>query len=608
MRSAIPFLTTLWLSAMVAHAAHEPSGSEKAIMASATGRIDAYHRGEAASRGVLRLVYFHPADREPLPDYELRLERILSDVSAFYGEGMEAFGVKNGRLPLERTAEGRLVIHKVRGKKPLAAYTHESGDATWAEVKAATRGTWDADREHVLILYALCDKAEDGRYIFTAPYYGAAWSDHRRGLCHAADCELLDPPLLEKSNRQIVFTEHYYERMVLPLATFNAWYLGGIAHELGHGLGFPHDNGGPKEDRQGISLMGGGNLHYREDRSGGRQPSYLSLATALRWAAHPLRTQSNKGRFARATARIDGLLAADGEKGLRLTGKIVSPIPACAAIATLWPTTARTDHGAVTFCGAIEDSGAFALDLGSLKDGRWNLVLGSLLANGAEDRTRTTLDCVAGKVDVLSLNTEFSVAPVERALMEKGAEALPLVSDAALAAAPTDEARRQLRLLRTTQEPAVAPVDLTTTDDRRVFVSDARWTTAEVGWGKVCRNRYWFNPGQWEGLLLKLGNRAFAKGLYAHGKSRFVFPLGKRWKVFTGTVGLRDGAHPTGSAVFTVWGDGRELARSKVMHVGETAELIASTADVQELELRVEGGEGHTRNCWAIWADPMLTR
>ncbi len=187
-------------------------------------------------------------------------------------------------------------------------------------------------------------------------------------------------------------------------------------------------------------------------------------------------------------------------------------------------------------------------------------------------------------------------------------EALPLVSDAALAAAPTDEARRQLRLLRTTQEPAVAPVDLTATDGRRVFVSDARWTTAEVGWGKVCRNRYWFNPGQWEGLLLKLGNRAFAKGLYAHGKSRFVFPLGKRWKVFTGTVGLRDGAHPTGSAVFTVWGDGRELARSKVMHVGETAELIASTADVQELELRVEGGEGHTRNCWAIWADPVLTR
>ena len=75
--------------------------------------------------------------------------------------------------------------------------------------------------------------------------------------------------------------------MEMTVAKFNSWYLGGIAHELGHGLGFPHDNGGPGEAR-GIPLMGDGNLHYREDQWGGRHPAYLSLATALRFAADPL--------------------------------------------------------------------------------------------------------------------------------------------------------------------------------------------------------------------------------------------------------------------------------------------------------------------------------
>jgi hypothetical protein len=66
-------------------------------MASAQKRNAAFHAGEQPTDSVLRVIYFHPADRDPLPDYAARLDRIMTDISGFYREGLEQrFGVKTG--------------------------------------------------------------------------------------------------------------------------------------------------------------------------------------------------------------------------------------------------------------------------------------------------------------------------------------------------------------------------------------------------------------------------------------------------------------------------------------------------------------------------------
>jgi len=574
------------------------------VMDAVHQRIVAFHAGEKPNGAVLRVVYFHASDREPLPDYATRLDRIVTDISGFYRDEMDQrFGVKTAGLPLERK-DGKLVIRMVRGQYPAAHYQHESGDETWSEVRKACGAEFDPEREHVLILYGLCEHAEDGRYIFTAPYYGATWSDQRRGLWHAADCELLDPLLLTQKEKPFVFAEHYYPRMEMSVAKFNSWYLGGIAHELGHGLGFPHDNGGPNE-AVGVALMGGGNLHYRENVWGGKRPAYLSLATALRFAAHPLVTQSDKARWQTTDAQFEQLTASSGKGTLHLTGRVRASVPPCALIASAWPGTDRTDHGAMTFCAAVDDEGKFSLEVTQLNASSWKLNLGILLANGAESRTAFTFRCDEnGEPDA----SAFIVDWIEQTLMRNPAQAANLLTDEAITAAPSNEIRRRLELLRAMRAPEPEPIDLTNTDATRVYVSDARWSKAEVGWGKVVRNRYWFNPGQWQGMLLKLNGDVFSKGLYAHANSQFAFPLDGKWKSFSATIGLRDGATDQGSAVFGVVGDGKELYRSKIMRPGQKDSLRVEITGMRQLELHADGGEGHNHNSWAIWADPLLEK
>lgn len=109
-------------------------------------------------------------------------------------------------------------------------------------------------------------------------------------------------------------------------------------------------------------------------------------------------------------------------------------------------------------------------------------------------------------------------------------------------------------------------------------------------------------------MLLKLNGQIFDKGLYAHAKSEFIFPLGGKWKTFTATVGLRDGATSQGSAIFTILGDGKEIFRSKILRPGQKESVRLEIQNVQALDLRAEGGEGHNHNSWAIWADPLVEK
>lgn len=603
-------LAALGASLRGAPVSDDPEGS--AVLQQAQRAIAAYHAGQPKSGAMLRIVYFHPSDRDPLPNYAERLDRVMTDVSDFYRAGLRRFGLENSGLPLERK-DGRLVLHVVRGKSPASAYKHESGDVTTAEVRDALKGTVNLDREHVLILYALCRKEPDGRYVFDAPYYGDGSSNQQRGLCHAADCELLDPQWLTETGKKMVYTEHYFPRKESTWARFNSWYIGGIAHELGHGLGLPHDSASEVEQRFGTSLMGGGNHTYRQEVWGGGKPSFLSRATALQLAAHPLVTGSNLGRWESPSVGLESLDFSAHGRALQLDATLYDGIAPYALVAYVWQASLgeRDNHSARTYLAAMKN-GAGTLQIAGLRPDSYRLNVVSLHVNGGfvTREFRLKVDS-SGRPDAAALNLpwrEAMVGRVERAVLSRQPSVRNLLSEKAIVNAVSIEDRRKLQLLREVLDPT-PPVALADVTADRTFLSDVTWTSAKTGWGQPARNHFWFDEGNQAGVFLLLGGQFFDKGLYAHSPSRYAFALEGKWKSFTATIGLRDGANKEqGSAVFTVRGDGRELYRSPMLRVGARAEVKIDVAGVGQLELLAEGGEGHAHNSWAIWAAPAVAR
>ena len=295
----------------------------------------------------------------------------------------------------------------------------------------------EPDREHLLVFYALCRKESDGRYVFDAPYYGVG--SQRSGLCHAADCELLDPALLTDTKRKIVYTEHYYPRVEETVARFNTKYIGGTAHELGHGLGLSHDDGSGPERPFGALLMGIGNLNYRQDVWGGGPPAYLARASALRLLSHPLITGSDRGRWDKAGASFESLVFSTSGVQLRIEGTITGPVPTYAVVAYVWPISHKTDHAARTF-PVLAKGGGFTLDLDGLRPDTYHLKLLGLQANGATTTHEFRLGFDARGIPATApLNAGWVVDRAERAVMTRRTEARRLLSDQAIAAATSPE-------------------------------------------------------------------------------------------------------------------------------------------------------------------------
>lgn len=582
----------------------DPEGAR--MLQEAQKQLSVYHAGQPESHRVLRVVYFVPSDRDPLANHEERLGRILEDVNGFYRDGFRRFGVEGRELALEKK-DGKLVIHLVKGKLPASSYNYESGTATAAEAGEALKGRVDMRQDHVLVIYALCHKEADGRYVFNAPYYGGAVPSNEFSICHAADCELLDPLLLPEKNRGIVYTEHYYPRVEQTLGLFNSWYLGGIAHELGHGLGLPHDSGTVGEGRFGVSLMGRGNHHYREDKWGGRSPAYFSRGSALQLLSHPLVTGSDRGRGEKVHLCFDTLAFAEKNGVLHIDGSAGGTVPAYAVVAHVWPKSAKSDHGAISY-PAVLDHGRFKLELTGLKQEPCHLKLTSLHLNGAESTEVFELEQDAkGGINIDKLTAEWLVDRAETAVVTKSPKVKEFVGDEVIASAPTPESARKLQALRSSLTPS-APSELADITEDQVFLSDVTWTDASVGWGKPARNSFWFDEKFQVSALLVLGGRFHDKGLYAHPPSSYGFAVDGKWKIFTATVGLRDGAATAASAVFIVRGDGKELYRSEPLRAGAREALSVDVSGVKGLELLTEGGGGNSNGSWAIWADPKIRR
>ena len=323
----------------------------------------------------VRIVCFVTSDRQPIAGYPERLDRVMTEVQRFYCEGMQAAGYGPKTFGLDRDDEGRLRIDVVNGKHPMRTYGRNDSQRVREEVKAAlaARGV-EIDRQTVVIFQTLL-LWENGKAVEIGPYVGGG--DQRAGTAWVYDDQRLDARLLGSKE-----AGGYYMRPC-SVGEFNSHYIGGVAHELGHALGLPHDCQRVADRARGLSLMGGGNHTYGQELRGEGPGSFLSAASAMLLAySRPFAGDQATGRR-RPSCRLSEFDAPFADGKIILTGKAIAEPPAFGIAAFDDWAQIPADYDAVSWTCPVADDGRFRLEVGELRQGASQLRLRVCRTDGA---------------------------------------------------------------------------------------------------------------------------------------------------------------------------------------------------------------------------------
>jgi hypothetical protein len=576
----------------------------------------------------LHVVYFTPADREPAADYAHRLEAILEDIRGFYRDGMERLGFGPLTFTLARDAGGKLIIHSVRGKDEEADFpgwkgrnngntgAPEGGDMVKRSCDPVLKKAGLSFDHETLVIFcqlATYDEAA-GTFRHHSPYFGL--STQQSGLCFAADWAQQNIENLTRKEPRL--NDGEYGDMSLGKHT--TIFLGGIAHELGHAFALPHCGERWDERALGVSIMGRGNHMYREEKRGEGKGSFLTMASAMRLAARPLFSGSDKGeaivpelercRLSLSTNATRADLA--GRSGfLRVEGEASGSPPVYGVIAYFDANNGgHSPYLAPTATTVPDEQGRFAVEVSDLEPCKAGEVRVEFChANGAISERR--LDFSVGpdhQVDLTLWKTREALEPVASAVASHETEAAhKALTNLEHGTAPELARIIGRKLAGTLDEksrmsPAGIPGSVTT-----FALGDARAEHAEVGWLEPSANRVPTNAEVPSPLLDSGG--LYATGLYAHSPSRYVFDLGRKWTRLRGEAGLH--THHQNRAfgvVFVIKADGKEVFRSQSVRDARRPHYDVEVRGVKTLELLVEKATERNGGNWGLWLEPTLFR
>jgi len=560
------------------------------IMLASKKVIEIYNKDTPKANNVVKVVYFYGKGHRLSADFHPRLSRTLAAVSDFYRDEFGRYGIKSRGVNFDKSGN-KYNITLVEGDLDSKSYNVNSSAQLLAEIAAKTNGKIDFSNDHVLVITGLYYMKDSTTYVFDSPYMGMGSS--QRGVSFAADCPMLDPKLLRDKVNTIKYAEPSRADRECSVAEFNSWYIGGIAHEMGHMFGLTHDFGNPSElNASAISLMGEyGSRHFKGSLWGDTQTSYISAAGILQLLSHPVFTRYAKYKKDYVELSISDIHCGIADDGIFLKADIASSLSPY-ALSVLVHSLDVTEYFNESTVYPIRNVGPINVPLKKWKEGSYLMTLIFTFPNGVTSWSSKLLIVSKDGAEIKDLPDRkiFNVKELYTQLssMEK-----------------TPEIKKKLRILERVINPTPLVDPVIYTGDS-LFLSDAKWELANVGWEEPARN--YFTKESEDVFFLANKGEIYENGLFAHSPSVYSFQLDKKWKRFSAIIGLRDMAHQQGSARFTLIGDGKLLYESPVLRVGQQRRMEISIENISKLELRSEGTEGHNFNSWAIWANPLLSR
>jgi hypothetical protein len=568
-------------------------------VAAATSILESWHGKTDSAADVgryLHIVYWTPSDREPVLQYQERLQAMMEDIQAFYGREMKRLGFGERSIDLKYGDDKKMIVHLVKGAGPYADYEMQSGSKIRKEsLPVLEKAGIDADRETLVIFCNMANWDEEKK-VFThnSPYYAG-------GSAKGGTAWQLDSPSLKVENLKLkepIIHDGQYGR--ISLGKHNSIFIGGVTHELGHALGLPHNKERADEAAAyGTALMGSGNRSYGDELRGEGKGSFLTLAHALRLASHPQFSASTKGLNFPARAEFDGFAVDGREKGFDLYGGVKSKIPVYAVVAYMDP-EGGGDYNAKTTSAVPDENGKFVLSCDALVAGKaGELRLVACMANGATYQQSFAYEVDEnGKPDVSGMTRRFLLEPAVEAAKARDLAGLRVVIS------KMDEGSFALRVAARLELALFAKIDRPGPDAWEgdvAMLTDLQPRSAKVGWMKPAYDHL---PN--DTVVMASAGEIFETGIYAHAPAQHIYGLNGKWKQLEGQCGIADGSR--GSVVFVIKVDGQEKWRSPTTKAGKLHTYLVDVSDGKELELTTEDAGDGTGSDWGLWLDPVLTR
>lgn len=319
-----------------------------------------------AAERKLHIVYWTPADREPAPRHRERLSPIMRHIRNYYSKEMKRMGFGPLTFSLDEEADGMVKIHDIKGRFPYSHYGPKSGYEIRDECAPILKQNGiDVATETVVLFCNMANWDPQSRTITqNSPYY--AGGTNRKGFAWQVDSPILNLDDLDNTGDYV--NDGQYKH--ISLGRYNSIFIGGIAHELGHALGLPHNKECAAErEAFGTALMGSGNRSYGEQLRNESKGSFITLAHGLRLLTHPLFCGSIKGWDAPSTAKPSQLTAMADGKNLIVSGKVTADVPVYAVVAYADP-EGRRDYDATTATAVPDKNGIFTLTCTDLVPGK----------------------------------------------------------------------------------------------------------------------------------------------------------------------------------------------------------------------------------------------
>ncbi|ATL49190.1 hypothetical protein COR50_19535 [Chitinophaga caeni] len=181
----------------------------------------------------LNIVYFLPTDVDTVANYRQRLNGIMLQAQDFYRKWMTYWGYTDETFGLNKDSSGMLKITIINGTYDKTYYPYDGGGS---KIIPEVNAYFSAHPGEKTSTHTLVILPESGYN----PFYGLG-----NGWCFA-----LDNPNIDTSYFSTGGTSSY---------------IGGLVHELGHGLNLPHDKeyvSQKSNPAMGTNLMGSGNSTY----------------------------------------------------------------------------------------------------------------------------------------------------------------------------------------------------------------------------------------------------------------------------------------------------------------------------------------------------------